>query len=747
MKEQVFLIDGMRCAACVSAVEKALSRLDGVSNVSVNLTSANAFVVYDENIVDADKMKVAVSNAGFRLVEDANKNGEYEKLKKDERKAEKKRLVAALVFGTILLVFSMGHMLGMPLPAILDMHENPANFAAVQFVLCLPLLICGFDIYKNGFSSAVHRAPGMDTLVALGSFSSFAYSCYSLVMIFLGHGEYVHNLYFEGAGMILAFIMLGRYLESSRRAKTGDAIAKLLSLSPDTALLETSDGIREVPSETLRVGDIAVIKPGMSIPVDGDVISGESTVNEAMLTGESLPVDKVKGSGVFAGTINNGGYLRIRCTRVPSESAVAKIVAAVEQAQSTKAPIARIANVIAGKFVPAVLIIALASAVIWLAVGQTPAFAIKIFVSILVIACPCALGLATPTALTVSMGVGAQNGLLFKNAETLENMSRIDTVLFDKTGTVTEGKLSVTELFCRDGADSNTVLSYLLTAENQSEHPVAAAIVKYAVENGAQETETERFSSVTGKGISCTVGGKNLLCGNRRLMDENAVDTGCVSDKYNEFVSKGMTAVFLAVEGKVLAVVGVSDVIRTDAKTTVERLRSRGIKCVMLTGDNDVAARYIAQAAGIDTVYSELLPSDKTAIVDDFKAQGRKVAMVGDGINDAPALVGADIGVAVEAAADIAIDCADIVLINSNVSRVADAVDLSVKTMRVVRQNLFWAFIYNLICIPVAAGVLTVFGGPLLNPMVAAAAMSLSSITVVGNSLRLAKGLRPGFKK
>lgn len=733
-------VDGMHCAACSAAVERAVNKIEGVDEVSVNLTGGNALVSFDENKTRVDEIITAINNAGFSgsIPESNSKSEKREKAEKDTSKA-KKMLIFSIIFALPLFYISMGHMFGAPLPKIIDPEFNAFNYGLAQLVLSVIIMLSGFDIYRNAAVAAIHRNVNMDTLISIGSMASFIYSVYSLCMIYKGSNDHIHQLYFESAGMIITFILIGRFLETSSKRKTNSAVEKLMDLSPSTALLIIDDKEKEVSTDNLKKGDIVAVKSGMTVPVDGVVVSGSCTVDESMLTGESLPVDKSVYSEIYGGTLNKNGYIRFRVTADINDSAPAKIADYVNRAQATKAPIANLANKIASVFVPAVIGIAVIAALLWILSGQDIAFAVKIFVCVLVIACPCSLGLATPTALTVSMGRSASNGILIKNGEALQHLNEINAVVFDKTGTITKGKPEVTEFEVYNGFTINETLSVLGSAEAKSEHPLAKAIISYCEDNNAEFYDVSDCEFLTGLGLKCTKNGDEIICGNRKLMVSNGVDVSVCNVFTENAASKGKTAVMLSVNGKIAACAAISDSVKENCNEIISEIKSYGIETIMLTGDNKKTAEEIALSVGIDTVYAELMPEDKLHVINELKNEGKKVVMVGDGINDAPSLTAADVGMAIGSGTDIAIESADIVLIGGDVSGVLSALKISKRTMRIIKQNLFWAFAYNVICIPVAAGLLFVFGGPLLSPMFAAAAMSLSSVSVVSNSLRLYK--------
>ncbi len=739
IKEYKFIVDGMTCAACSSRAERVLLKLDGVKAANVNLTTAKAVVVYDEDKTDKEKIRVAIQKAGFSPLEieknDAEK--EKEKTKKKSKEAEIK-FFSALAFAIPLFYISMGSMLGMPIPSFMDMEKNPFFFALVQLLLVIPIMISGRKFYTVGVKTALHGSPNMDTLVAIGSGSAFVYSLYSLYLIIAkADAHAVHALYFESAGIIVTFILLGRMLEARSKAKTSQAIVSLMELAPKTAIIEKNSVEIKIDIEDIQIGDIVIIKPGMAVSVDGKIVSGSSYVDESMLTGESVPVSKKEGDDVFSGTLNKNGLLRVEVTKENSQTALSQIIDLIERTQATKAPVAKLADKISAIFVPAVMLIALVSALLWFFIaGEKIEFVLKIFVAVLVIACPCALGLATPTAIMAGTGKGAREGILIKSGEALEVAHKVDVVILDKTGTITNGKASVTDIISED---KEKLLLIAASAEQGSEHILGQAIVDFAKAEKIELKEAESFEAISGKGVSAMVDGESVLVGNEKIMAENDIDMAQFKEAIHSFGKEGKTPVAVALNGEMIGVIAVADTIKPNAKETIKKINNLGLEIVMLTGDNKDVARHIASQVGIETVFAQVMPTDKSEVVEKYKNQGKVVAMVGDGINDAPALTLADVGIAMGNGTDVAMESADIVLMNSDIALVYKAIELSKKTMRIIKQNLFWAFAYNSLGIPVAAGALHIFGGPLLSPMIAAAAMSLSSITVVSNSLRLKK--------
>lgn len=616
------------------------------------------------------------------------------------------------------------------------MHHAFA-FALCQLILTLPILYAGRSFYSKGIKAVLHGSPNMDTLVAIGSAAAFLYSVYSVVRIWQGDTGAVHELYFESAGIIITFILLGRMLESRSKSKTSEAIYRLMELAPKTAILER-DGVEvTVAAEEVEPGDTVIVKPGMHIPVDGTVMSGYTSVDESMLTGESIPVEKQEGDFVYSGTVNKNGAVRIRTDQKSGDTALSQIVRMIEQAQNSKAPIARLADVISGWFVPTVAVIAIVAAVAWLIAGKGIAFALTVFVAVLVIACPCALGLATPTAIMAGTGKGAENGILIKSGVALETAHKLTTVVFDKTGTITNGKPKVTDLIPAPGFEREKLLRIAASAEKGSEHPLGDAIVAYAAEQGIALGAAQQFEALPGRGISAVVEGEAILLGNEALMAESGIDVKPCLAQAKLFAQEGKTPMLAAYGGRVAGVIAVADTVKEASAAAVEQLRGMGVQVVMLTGDHEATAQAIAKQVGISEVIANVLPSEKAGVIEHLQKEGKTVAMVGDGINDAPALTMAEIGIAVGSGTDVAIESADIVLMRDDLSLVAQAIALSRRTLRIIQENLFWAFAYNTLGIPVAAGVLYLFGGPLMNPMLAAGAMSLSSVCVVLNSLRL----------
>lgn len=737
MTEITLKIGGMSCAACAARVEKALGALDGVEEASVNLAANIARVRFDADAVPQSAVEDAVVKAGYQVLgADA------------EDKEEKRgflrtwgRFIAAAVFCLPLLYIAMAPMipgLSHALPGIIHPHAHPMRYALVQLVLVIPIMLIGRKFYTRGFAALLHRAPNMDSLVAIGTSAAFIYSVYYMIKMYISQNGDVHGLYFESAGVIITLIMLGKTLESITKGKTGDAIRRLTELGAKTATVIRGGAEMQIPVEQIRVGDIMLVRPGEKFPADGRITEGTASVDESMLTGESIPVDKQAGDEIFAATINQTGSVRAEALKVGGDTAISQIVRLVEDAQGKKAPIARVADTVAGYFVPAVCCVAVIAAVLWYIFGgQNIERCLTIFISVLVIACPCALGLATPTAIMVGSGKGAENGILIKSGEALETAGKVNAVILDKTGTVTEGRPAVTDVVTFGGADEARVISAAASAEKNSEHPLARAVAEYAESNKIPLAETSGFAALPGHGIRAEVCGAEYIIGNKKLMSDSGVDISAAEETAARFSSQGKTPLYIAEDGRLAGIAAASDRVKPSAARAVKYLRGMGIEVIMLTGDNRAAAEYAAAEAGIERVIAEVLPADKAEKVRELQQSGKRVAMAGDGINDAPALAAADIGIAIGSGTDVAIESADIVLIKNDLLGIPTAIKLSKSTMRNIRENLCWAFGYNTAGIPIAAGLLYPIWGILLSPMIGAAAMSLSSVSVLLNALRL----------
>lgn len=742
-----FAISGMTCASCAARIEKVVGGMAGVRSMTVNLAAESGTVVFAPDAVSQRAIREAIEKLGFtaRVAEGAGRQAFDSRQEETlaRLRAMKKRLYPSFAFAFALLVFSMGEMLGLPLPAFLDPHHAPFNFALTQFLLVLPVLWSGRNFYRLGFPALWRRAPNMDSLIAVGTGAAFVYSTWNLVEIALGVDVMarVMDLYFESAAVIVALVSLGKYLETSSKVRTSDAIRQLMELSPDQATLLRDGEQVAIAVEEIEAGDLLLVRPGERVPVDGLVVKGHSSVDESMLTGESLPVSKREGDRVVGATLNRSGLLQVRAEKVGQDTMLARIIRMVREAQGSKAPIANLADRISLYFVPVVIVLAMVSGLAWYFLGQAEfSFSLRIFIAVLVIACPCAMGLATPTSIMVGTGRGAQLGVLVKGGEALEMAEKINTIVFDKTGTLTHGRPELTDLaLLVPEMDADQVLELAAGAESGSEHPLAEAVVRAAGEKNLPRREPEDFQALVGRGIRARVQGRQVLLGNLEFMKEEGVAFAPAETESRAaaFAGAGKTALYCAVDGRLVALLAIADRLKEEVPATIAVLEKMGIRVFMLTGDNEATARAIAGQAGIREVIAQVLPEDKAEKVAALQARGLRVAMVGDGINDAPALARADVGIAMGTGIDVAIESGDIVLMKGHLSSLLAALALSRATMRNIRQNLFWAFIYNIIGIPVAAGLLHLFGGPTLNPMIAGGAMAMSSVSVVSNALRL----------
>ena len=736
MEVKTFKVYGMTCSACASRVERVTRKLEGVKDASVNFATEKLTVTVEKNKISYEKLKTTIDKAGYRLVDETNLKTETKEVSESRRLFN--RFIISLVFTVPLLIISMGHMIGMPLLSIINPKINPLNFALVQFVLTLIVMITGYKFYKIGIKNLFKLAPNMDSLISVSTLAAFIYGIFAIYKIIIGDNphDYAMHLYFESIATILTLITLGKYLEAVSKGKTSEVIKKLMGLAPKVATVIRDNKEMQVSIEDVEISDIVIVKPGEKIPVDGEVIEGITSVDESMLTGESIPVEKVTGSTVIGASINKNGFIKYKATKVGQDTALAQIIKLVEDAQGSKAPIAKIADVISAYFVPVVISLAIISSVSWLIAGESFIFSLTIFISVLVIACPCALGLATPTAIMVGTGKGAENGILIKGGEALETTHKIDTIVFDKTGTITEGKPKVTDIITNSISEEE-LLILAASSEKGSEHPLGEAILNEGRNRNLKLKKIDKFNAIAGQGIDVVIENKNILLGNRKLMIDQNIDITIFNDKVEDLSNQGKTPMYIAINKEIKGIIAVADVVKVSSKKAIETLHKMGIKTVMITGDNENTAKAIAKEVGIDNVLAEVLPEDKAKSIKKLQDENKKVAMVGDGINDAPALAKADIGIAIGSGSDVAIESADIVLIRSDLMDVSKAIKLSKATIRNIKQNLFWAFAYNVLGIPVAMGVLHIFGGPLLNPMIAAAAMSLSSISVLLNALRL----------
>ena len=742
-EKKEYKLSGMTCAACAMTVEMAVKDLETVEDVSVNLATERLSLLPKAGF-DSQQVLDAVAEAGYHA-EEKGKNrpsdvSEEAAMKAQELQKKKQQLLILLVTTLPLLYISMGSMVGLPLPSFLDHMVHPLVFVLSQLLLTLPAVWIGRGFYQRGFRNLIKRHPNMDSLIAVGTSAAFFYSLYSVSQVFLGHHPFVHQLYFESVAVIIALVLLGKYLESSAKGRTSQAIQSLLELVPSQATVIRYGEAVTIDTEDIRVGDIIRIKPGERMPVDGLVIEGQTFVDESMMTGESVPIEKKVGDTITSATINQNGSIDYQATRVGSDTTLAQIVRLVEEAQGSKAPIAALADKISLYFVPIVLSLATLSALGWyFLAGESLSFSLSIFVAVLVIACPCALGLATPTAIMVGTGKGAENGILIKSGQALEAAYQLDTIVLDKTGTITVGKPSLTDLVPLGAFNRSDLLQLIASAEQHSEHPLAQAILEAAEEEGLDLLPVSHFEAMVGRGLSAQVEGKQLLVGNESLMKEKNIDSSVFQEQLLELSQEGKTAMFVAVDGWLAGILAVADEMKSSSLSAVQKLQSMGLEVIMLTGDREETATAIAQKAGIQKVIAGVLPDGKATAIKNLQEAGKRLAMVGDGINDAPALVQAAVGIAIGSGADVAIESADVVLMHSDLQDVVKAIKLSQATIRNIKENLFWAFAYNTLGIPIAMGLLHLFGGPLLNPMLAGLAMSLSSVSVVANALRLGR--------
>ena len=740
-EKKEYKLSGMTCAACAMTVEMAVKDLETVEEVSVNLATERLSLLPKAGF-DSQQVLDAVAEAGYQA-EEKGKNkpsdvNEEAAMKAQELQKKKQELLILLLTALPLLYISMGSMVGLPLPSFLDHMAHPLVFVLSQLLLTLPAVWIGRGFYQRGFRNLIKKHPNMDSLIAVGTSAAFFYSLYSVSQVFLGHHAFVHQLYFESVAVIIALVLLGKYLESSAKGRTSQAIQSLLELVPSQATVIRYGKAVMIDTEDIRVGDIIRIKPGERMPVDGFVTEGQTFVDESMMTGESVPIEKKVGDTITSATINQNGSIDYQATRVGSDTTLAQIVRLVEEAQGSKAPIAALADKISLYFVPIVLSLATLSSLGWyFLAGESLSFSLSIFIAVLVIACPCALGLATPTAIMVGTGKGAENGILIKSGQALEAAYQLDTIVLDKTGTITVGKPSLTDLLPLAAFNRSDLLQLIASAEQHSEHPLAQAILEAAEEEGLDLLPVSHFEAIVGRGLAAQVEGRHLLVGNESLMKEKNIDSSAFQEQLLELSQEGKTAMFVAVDGQLAGILAVADEMKSSSLSAVQELQSMGLEVIMLTGDREETATAIAQKAGIQKVIAGVLPDGKAAAIKNLQESGKKLAMVGDGINDAPALVQADVGIAIGSGADVAIESADVVLMHSDLQDVVKAIKLSQATIRNIKENLFWAFAYNTLGIPIAMGLLHLFGGPLLNPMLAGLAMSLSSVSVVANALRL----------
>ena len=733
MKKVLLKIEGMTCSACSSGLEKYLNKQEGIKTASVNLIMNNASIEYDETEINLEQVEKYIEKAGFSSLG-------IDKLENEEKKKtkEKNKLIGISIISILILYISMAHMVKLPVIPYLDMMHNPVNYAIALLILTTIVLIIGKDILKNGYKNLVHKTPNMDTLVAIGVLASYIYSIYGTIKIIKGQVKYVENLYYESAAIVIFFIKIGKYVENKNKDKTKEALKQLMSITPNHAIIEKEGKEETVTLDEIQKGDIIICKPGEKIAVDGEVIEGTTHINESFITGESVPVKREKGSKVIAGSINYEGTIKYKAEKIGKESTVSEIVRLVVEATNTKAPIAKIADKISGYFVPTIIIIAIISFAIWLAISKNLATAINIFVTILVVACPCSLGLATPLAIVISSGKASKKGILVKTSEALENAHKIKTICFDKTGTLTKGELTISKIYNYSNLEEKEIIKKVASIENKSEHPIARAIVEKAKEEKIELDQINKFKAIAGYGVRAEIKEQekshNYLIGNKKLMKENNIQI-LKEDDETELVTEGNSILYVAQDKKIIALIGVKDTIKEESKEIIEKLKKRKIEVIMLTGDNEKTAKAIAKQLGIEKVIANVLPKQKAEEIKKLKQNGL-VMMCGDGINDSVSLVTADIGVSISSGTDIAMDSAEVVLMNDNLEKIEELIEISRKTIRNIKQNLFWAFFYNICMVPIACGILEPLGIT-MNPMIAAFAMTISSLTVVLNALRL----------
>lgn len=732
MKKIILSIDGMTCSACSNGLEKYLNKQDGIISAGVNLVMANATIEYDEQMLNQTKIEEFIKKAGFKSL------GEFKEIKQDsKREKEKIKFIAFTILAIVLMFISMGHMINLPTIPFLDPHINTTNYMITLLVLTIAFIIYGFDIIKNGYKNLIHKTPNMDTLVGIGVITSFLYSLYNMYLVFSGNHHQVMNLYFESSAIVIYFIKLGRYIDGISKDKTKEAIQKLVKITPNNAVIKIDGKLKEVTLDEIHKGDIVVSRAGEKIAVDGTIIEGKAHLDESFITGESKPISKEIGNNVIAGSLNYDGYIEYKAERIGKESTVSEIVRLVVEASNTKAPIAKIADKVSGYFVPLVIAIAILTFIVYLIIGQGFESAITTFVTILVVACPCSLGLATPLAIIVSEGLCATNGILIKKSEILENAQKTNTVIFDKTGTLTYGKLKISEIKNYSNIENNELLQIVGSIESKSTHPIGKAFVDYLEDNKIPILEVKEFGNVTGYGIIGRVNNKKIIIGNSKILESYKIENKYKQDERN-LASRGNSIVYVVQDEKVVALIGVNDIVRKEAKDVIKKLSDMKIETIMLTGDNKETANKIANELGITKVIANVLPKEKSNTIKELRQKNKFVMMCGDGINDSPALANSDIGVSVNTGTDIAMDSSDVILTKNNLESIVNLINISKKTIRNIKQNLFWAFFYNCLMIPVAMGLFKTLGIS-INPMLASLAMVLSSITVILNTLRLKK--------
>lgn len=730
MKKNILSIEGMTCSACSNGLEKYLNKQDGIKNASVNLVMANAAVEYDEKKLNIMQIEKFVEKAGFKSL------GEFKEIKTENKNIKENiKLICYTILAIFLMYISMGHMINLPSVPFLDIHHNTTNYMVIILIITLLFIIYGLDILKNGYKNLIHRTPNMDTLVGIGVVTSFLYSVYNMYMVFKGNHHQVMNLYFESTSIVIYFIKLGRYIDGRNKDKTKEAIQKLVKITPETATIKADGVLKTVTLDEINKGDIVICKAGEKAAVDGKIVNGKAHFDESFITGESKPVAKEKNSNVLAGSLNYDGYIEYEAEKIGKESTVSEIVKLVVEASNTKAPIAKVADKVSGYFVPVVILIAIITFIVYLIIGKNVETAITTFVTVLVVACPCSLGLATPLAIVASEGLCASNGILVKKSEILEKAQKVDTVVFDKTGTLTYGKLKISEVVNYCNIENDKLLQIVGSVENKSTHPIAEAFISYLQEKNIKFLNVDNFENIAGMGVTAEINNEKIIIGNAKILDKFNIINNYVQDE-ERLSEHGNSIVYVAKENEIIALVGVNDILKEEARDLIKTLKARKIQTIMLTGDNQKTADIIARELGIDKVISEVLPTEKVDMIRNLKKENRIVMMCGDGINDSPALASSDIGVSVNNSTDIAMDSSDVILTRSDLKGILDLMKISKATIRNIKQNLFWAFFYNCLMIPIAIGLLRPFGIT-INPMIASLAMVISSITVILNALRL----------
>lgn len=730
MKSIILAIDGMTCSACSNGLEKYLNKQNGIFEANVNLVMSNATITYDEKILDQERIEKFIKQAGFKSL------GVFKKIDIEKNnKNEKIKFIVFTILAIIMMYVSMGHTLGLPIFKFISAEYSPINYAICLLILTLTFFLYGYDILKNGFKNLIHNIPNMDTLVAIGVMSSFLYSLYGMYMIIKGNMHHTMNLYFESAAIVIYFVKLGRYIDKISKDKTKNAIKKLVEITPNKATIEVNGALKEVTLDEIKKGNIVIAKAGDKIAVDGEIIEGKTHLDESFITGESKPVAKTVSDKVIAGSLNYDGFIKYKAEKIGKESTVSEIVRLVVEASNTKAPIAKVADKISGYFVPTVIVIAIISFIVYILLGYDFATALSTFVTVLVVACPCSLGLATPLAIVISEGICASNGILVKKSEILENASKINTIIFDKTGTLTFGKLKMSQIYNYSDLSEKQLIKLVGSIEETSTHPIRQAFVSYMQENKIEKIDVKNIENFAGLGLTGEVDNQKLILGNRKIIEKFNIENNHIEDE-RKLALEGNSIIYVANEKEILALIGVNDIVRANAKEVVEKLKKRNIQTIMLTGDNKETAEKIGKELGITKVISNVLPSQKAETVKNLKQEGNKVMMCGDGINDSPALTSADIGVSVKSGTDIAMDSSDVILTKNDLNSIFKLIIISEKTIKNIKQNLFWAFFYNCLMIPIAIGILKPIGIS-INPMIASLAMVLSSFTVVLNAMRL----------